>query len=72
MKKSDSQGAPFADQRGGAKPDEVGTITIIIQRREGRNYVPGALMRSITVRDTKVSEVHRVLYRALFGRDPEA
>jgi hypothetical protein len=68
--KPDAPVAPFADQRP-EKTDERGTVTIIIQRRDGKSYVKGSLIRSLTVRDAKVSEVFPLVYRSLFGKDPE-
>jgi hypothetical protein len=62
--------APFAAQRP-EKPDEPGTVSVIIMRRNGRQHVKGALMRVVTVKDAKVSDVHGVVFRALFGTDPK-
>lgn len=66
MKETEAAAAPFAAQRE-EKDDSVGNITVVIHRRKGKNYVKGSLIRSFTVKSTRVSEVAAIVEHALFG-----
>lgn len=52
------------------RDDSKGKIVVAIVRKEGASIVKGALSKSFTIHDAKVSEVYADIHEALFGEKP--